>query len=535
MNKQYLTDYIIENNIKLKHNELNMINTPCGSGKTTFIFSKKGIIFNYNQFTDDEYDIRNDEALYITDTSMLKDKTLSKYSSITKKFITKNFYEEVLKDGITVMTYKQVGDILNSSFKSDFISTYKIIIMDEFHNLFNYNNKFTNTEYRTVIKNLNLLSRKTLLLCLTATPYYVDKWNKNIGLIENNVIDKVDNLVSYMEEIICKETYTVNYIKSQLLFKKCLEHDRKILIYTRNISVMKKYKKICGLYGFKAECLWSVNSTKEKLNKYQENLRERLIDIGTLPDDLDVLIINAAYETGWDLVDEKVQIVIVDDTNITTQQQARNRCRHNIHKLVVKMKKITKTIYGDMCESIHSFDSQEIKNNKNWFFDYIKYDSDMSLVDFTRLPMLMNNIDEKYINKKLTAKDKEELTLMYAYNLGYKEIKYTHFCKQLNNISEKYKIITTNKGSYIRNKDYVQKNMEKLRKEKNMDTVENWLLNDWDKVRIPVNEVRDILDLGRKSYEKIVKDTEFIEWLNKNNIEMTKIKGLGRTVYFNSL
>ena len=65
-----------------------------------------------------------------------------------------------------------------------------------------------------------------------------------------------------------------------------------------------------------------------------------------------------------------------------------------------------------------------------------------------------------------------------------------------------------------------------------MNLVIDWLENKWDKVRIPVTEVRDILDLGRRTYDKILKDQEFKEWLKENNIEMTKIKGYGRTIYF---
>lgn len=72
-----------------------------------------------------------------------------------------------------------------------------------------------------------------------------------------------------------------------------------------------------------------------------------------------------------------------------------------------------------------------------------------------------------------------------------------------------------------------------MKDNKNIILVENWLLNEWDGVRIPITEVQDILDLGILTYEKILKDNRFKEFLKDNGIEMLLMKRLGETIYFN--
>lgn len=523
MQKKYLTQYISENNIKVRKGVINLINAPCGSGKTTFIFSDEGIINNYKNFTTSKDNINLDEVLYITDTSMLKDKTLDKYKDITKMIDTKNCYIDT-SNKINVMTYAQFGAILCNDEKSTLINKYKLIIMDEFHNLFYYNNQFGSIYYKAIIRSLNILSRRSILVALTATPYYVNEWNKDVGLIINNIISNKDELISYGEREIRKETYTENYIKSILFLYSKLKNHKKILIYTKNISVMKKYKKICELNGINAEMLWSVNSEQE-LSLEQLRLRQRLIEKGTLPKETDCLIVNESMATGWDLVDENINTVIVDDTNRTSQIQIRNRVRHDLETLVVREKEICAyDEYG--CKTTFDSQSKILDKNIEWNFDYVGEYTD------NRLKILMNNIDPKYLNRKLTKEDKEELVLRYTYNLGYKSVKFINFKEQFNKLNDKYEVFGEKMGTYIKKKGSIVTNKVKVRKDDNMNLVKEWLANEWDKERVPVNEVKDILDLGVRTYRNIIKDDNFIKWLDENNIEMTKIKGLGRTVYF---
>ncbi|WP_415308948.1 DEAD/DEAH box helicase family protein, partial [Clostridium perfringens] len=128
MRKKYLTDYMLDNKLKIEFNKVNTINAPCGSGKTTFIFSKKGVIYNLNKFIESE-NVNFKNVLYVTDTSMLKDKVLNKYNNITKQIRTKDFFSDISKPGITVVTYAQLGSILsNPDFKEVLLNHYNLII-----------------------------------------------------------------------------------------------------------------------------------------------------------------------------------------------------------------------------------------------------------------------------------------------------------------------------------------------------------------------------------------------------------------------
>lgn len=535
MRKKYLTDYMLDNKLKIEFNKVNTINAPCGSGKTTFIFSKKGVIHNLNKFIESE-NVNFKNVLYVTDTSMLKDKVLNKYNNITKQIRTKDFFSDISKPGITVVTYAQLGSILsNPDFKEVLLNHYNLIIFDEFHNLFNYNNKFQKQEhtYKNIIHSIELIANKSILICLTATPYYVNKTLESHGILENKIIKNTDELISYDEKVIYKEIYPINWIKSYLFLRSKLAYkqEEKLLLYTSNISVMQKYKILFEMYGLKVGLLWSINSNIPLANE-QIELRDKLIKNGKLPDDMDILIINAAYETGWDLDDIRVQTVIVDSNNPTVQKQVRNRCRHNIKNLVIRVKEVKRHIYLDEYNLEIEYDTLSIAGDKKFYYDYVKDEtSEYSCCDPIRLQLLMDNIDEKYLDTKLNTDTKNEVTLRYAYNLGYKEVKFPMFEKQLNTLSKKYKVVKEN-GTYIKDKNYQTGKKVERRNDENMNLVIDWLENKWDKVRIPVTEVRDILDLGRRTYDKILKDQEFKEWLKENNIEMTKIKGYGRTIYF---
>ena len=65
-----------------------------------------------------------------------------------------------------------------------------------------------------------------------------------------------------------------------------------------------------------------------------------------------------------------------------------------------------------------------------------------------------------------------------------------------------------------------------------IDKVCKWLTNEWDRVRIPINEVRDNLDYGRKSWEKIIESEGFINFMKENRIKIKSIPKMGKTLYF---
>ena len=163
---------------------------------------------------------------------MLKDKILSKYQSKTKSFDDKSFQEakdeDVLKKltanlgKIKVLTYAQFGKIMSKGYLRNAIYKYfDLIIMDEFHNLFDYAQTFDKKDktYTNVIENLENLSANKLLVCLTATPYYanmeIQESDEFIKNLYNMVLDEkqIEELIQYEESYITKQLYPINEVK----------------------------------------------------------------------------------------------------------------------------------------------------------------------------------------------------------------------------------------------------------------------------------------------------------------------------------
>ena len=48
--KYYLTDYLLQEKIIIEKYNINLINAPAGSGKTSFIFADNGLIYDTTKF-----------------------------------------------------------------------------------------------------------------------------------------------------------------------------------------------------------------------------------------------------------------------------------------------------------------------------------------------------------------------------------------------------------------------------------------------------------------------------------------------------
>ena len=83
------------------------------------------------------------------------------------------------------------------------------------------------------------------------------------------------------------------------------------------------------------------------MNNEQLITNAQLIETGYLREPYNVLIINRATETGVNIYDEDMNLVIVNTVNVTQQEQVRGRVRHDIDLIVLKdkdMSKVAKTI-----------------------------------------------------------------------------------------------------------------------------------------------------------------------------------------------
>lgn len=496
----FLSEYLLKENIKLQQGYINVINAPAGSGKTTFVF--KELINNTHSYINYElafpeiitnitkgycFKSNLDKVIYVCDTKMLKDKTLEKYKNITTIF-KDNFFKRAktdelllskLRDGkITVMTYKQLGWCLGYNNIKNFIYDHiDLIIMDEFHNLFYYNNKFKTDKdhsYQNIIDKLPVLAMNHLLVCLTATTFYADTGIEQIKdtyakALYRIILDKhnINEIRQYENKNYSKIINPVNNIKWLCLNKNKVDKltiGNKVLIFAEKIKTCNRYKNMLLKSGYRVETLF----TESKLNDKQKKLRNYLIEHERYPDDLDILIINKAYETGWDLKDNRIQFVIIDSYNPTIITQVRNRCRFDIEKLTSALKEPTKIPYP--YESKDGFYRTYIEfttNDGNRNYGYI---CDNYTIKFI--------LEEKYIGYKL-PKDKTELIETYGSYDERKQCNWTTFKDDLKRNG--YYIKKINKGTYIFEEGKFEiikdskKEIKRVKEENKNNELENYL------------------------------------------------------------
>lgn len=207
----------------------------------------------------------------------------------------------------------------------------------------------------------------------------------------------------------------------------------KILLFTKRISTQKKFKDMLLEAGYKAEYLCSKNRLETQA---QKDLRKYIIDNKEYPDNLDILIINEAYDTGWNLKSKCVKMVLIDSKNKTDIKQVRGRVRDDISILI------------------------SVRNTG---------DNDETL-KFT--------LPSKYIGEKLAKETKDYLVKKYA------TIKCNNICNWQTFKDDLdvngYVVETTKNGSIIYNKDdmyvkedkgIIQDNKEKLKLKECEETI----------------------------------------------------------------
>lgn len=547
----WLNEAMTKGNKKFYKDVLNILNAPAGSGKTTFIF---------NEFLNKSYDYVNgiknkytysldlDKVLYVCDTNMLKSSVLENNQNLTKvlgkdelkKAMKGKGLQDLIKGNngyIKVITYSTLGWLLNQAGARHILfNYYKAIIMDEMHNLFKYANRFDTEEkkpYGTVINDLkNFIANNVLIIGISATTGRIYNGLRDKGVSTNTIFkhDEFKHIRQLKHEMLHHTNHMMNEIKWIALNYDWFREKKnyKIMIYTNTIQQSEKYKLFLENAGYKVEWLCSINNTTtistiddegkeiveivKTMNDYQIELREQLLKTGIIPDELDILIVNGGYETGWNLKDNRIQFVFVDSTEYDTHIQARNRVRHDIKYLCVKERC---TCTGEILE-------------------YDQYRNDQPTGASISIPLIARYLEEKFIGVKLSADDKKYLVSKYAIR-WYDEptVNWKTFKRDLEKcdfIVKTYK----NKGTYIFKKGYEVKkdSVKEVKRMDNENLIVNWLKNEWDKERIPCNEVRDILDFGRKTWDKIIKSEYFTTFLETNRITMKPIKGMGKTLYF---
>ena len=341
----YLSDVI--NVGDFKKGQANVIVAPCHTGKTTVIFEKIAPIAS-----------KADKVLVLIDTSAGKEALLTKeetepYSEAwleniyddnadngewgTKRRLSR-FYAP---NGVRIMSYHQLGYKLEEH--PDFFQNIEIVVCDEVHNLINYlniergKNKIKKKEGKDELetpcqKALNELARISkqsedvpLVIIMSATI------NKPI-LAFDEIGVKLE-CFDYSDKVTQDKTHNRIYYSDIRPVLENLPLEERAVIFVPTIALMKEVAVFLDDGWRNVCCLWSINNEKHKMTNEQINVRNDLLKSHRIPSEIDVLIINAAYETSININNEEFRTLIVHSSNPDTQVQVRGRLRHDIDKL----------------------------------------------------------------------------------------------------------------------------------------------------------------------------------------------------------
>ena len=315
--------------------KINVIDCPTGAGKTTFS------LFHLPQFAQS-----NNCVLYITDTLMNKQQIVQNYEQTReydekwRKFMNKHTKAEIIqksanawgtqKAQITAMTYAKVGAILAHGNEFDW-SKYDFIILDELHNLINFQNIPLNGNSANIlslakskIENTLYQYRDVSILALTATPDKVYKHFKNTYPVLSP--HEKDSLFQYQTHN--KIIYS-DY--SELL--QMIPQGKKGIVYFTQIRTLKKAEKILTDNGHRAISLWSVSNTNHPMSNEQQQVRNHIIKHQLIPENIDILLINSSCETGVNIKNSNIDFMLIHSTDKDTITQVRGRLRHDLFLL----------------------------------------------------------------------------------------------------------------------------------------------------------------------------------------------------------
>lgn len=329
----------------IQYGKLNIITAPCGSGKTTFVEDK---LWKESYWGD---------LLYLIDSRNALE--AFKVRGEKKEYRGEVYYKH---EGITAMTYATFAMLTihkpNEWWWDDECA---LIVCDELQSVI----KWAKIKQKDGAVNIHEVALAELhkriqngarIVAITATPSSIKK------AFANEYVDMP--IHGELKRYHARDKQNFRSIKELV---PLLPSDKRGVIYTSHISQMIEIRNTLTKRGIVSEGFWSINNPDHQMTQEQLDIRESVVLNGIIPDNVQVLLINASSETGIN-IKSPVDYVVVNDSDPDTQTQAVGRVRHDL-------------------ETVYLRDLDPSK------FTYIPYYA----------------VDEKWLNRPLYTEDKEAL------------------------------------------------------------------------------------------------------------------------------
>lgn len=330
---------------EIQYGKLNIINAPCGSGKTTFVEER---LWKEAYWGD---------LLYLIDTRNALE--AFKIRGEEKEFNGEIYYKH---KGITAMTYGTFAMLC--IYKPDewlWNDEGALIVCDELQSAIKWSkikqeNNPVNLHEVALTELHKRIKVGARIVAITATPATIKK------AFEREYVNMPvhGKLKRYRAE-------HRQHFRNLKEILPLLPTDKRGIIYTPMISQFFDIRNELAKRGIKADGFWSVNNTDHAMTEKEVSIRKSVVLHGVIPYDIQVLLINAASETGINIT-SPVDYVVVNDSNPDTQIQAVGRVRHDLETIYLR---------------------------------------DLSPGKFTYLPY--HYIDKKWLNRPLYVEDKDAL------------------------------------------------------------------------------------------------------------------------------
>lgn len=293
------------------NDEIILIDSPTGSGKSTFILNS---LYNYAVAD-------NKKILMLTNRDLLKEQTLEQ---INNQFKNKNI--------INVLNYQAIENFILHKMSMDFLNQYNYIVCDEAHYFFtdsNFNN-ITDLSLKWILN-----QEDKIRIFMSATPKlihgYLTKYKK-IKIKEYKIkkdYKHIQNIYFYNNSKIIKN----------MLFN--LPKDEKAIYFT-NAKIAYNTKRDLPDSGF------ICSKHNNKYNKYiNDDIRNQVIKNQKF--DCQTLCTTTTLDNGINIIDNSVKHIIIDvfDLDILEQCLGRRRLVDENDKINLYIKDYTnKTLAG---------------------------------------------------------------------------------------------------------------------------------------------------------------------------------------------